>query len=134
VVETQVLRSPDISNLLRLVDEFVTVNAAVASPDELVTAVIDAVVDSKIFKAFAALAGIDVSAVSDSHGGMDAAKAQLRTYLGEPLMNLVGIYVHSVDEPTCAARWLCDFAGSVHLQIQRDSTAFWMANIHRTGG
>ena len=132
------MRSPDISNLLRLIDEFVSINAAdVTSPDDLVTAVIDAIVDSQLFGAFAALSGVDVSTISQSEGGqcgMDAVKNQLRMYLGEPLLNLVGIYVHAVEEPKCAARWLCDFAGSVHLQIQRDSTAFWMANVHRTGG
>ncbi|CAG0922220.1 unnamed protein product, partial [Notodromas monacha] len=124
----KVFKSPEISRLLSLVDDFVSLNSDIESPADLVSAVIESVMESEVFGAFASLVGIGDDSKDD-----DSVRTQLRGYLAEPLMSLVGIYVHASEEPNCAQRWLCDFAGSVHLQLVKDSTSFWLSNAYRAG-
>ncbi|CAG0893047.1 unnamed protein product [Darwinula stevensoni] len=126
----RIFRSEEILELLRAVEGLVQNAVGNETPEDLVTSVIESLVASDVFQTMAR----DWAPALGVRATPDEMKAVLRDTLSAPLVQLIMVYVRSVESPDCAPQLLCNYTRHVHRLMDVDTSLYWFAHVFRAGG
>ncbi|CAG0880931.1 unnamed protein product [Cyprideis torosa] len=122
------LSSNEIRELVEVIDGILR-KSDLEDTQSLLSSLVETMVESKLLEEVFQL--IDPSILPQK----EDIKASLMRNLAEPILNLIGIYLHSVHQPGCAAQWLCTFSHSLPSRLEEgDGGTFWFSSAYRTGG